>query len=54
MRSRNPTAYLIQEFAEKPEATLDKLEEALTHIGLHGMFEQLQVMISEPMNGDDV
>ena len=54
MKSQNPTAYVIQEFAEKPEATFDRLEEALSNIGHHDMFEQLQIAISEPMNGDDV
>ena len=55
MRSRNPTGYLIQEFSEKPEATFDRLERALSEIGHHELFHQLQAVDSRPMyGGDDV
>lgn len=53
MRSRNPTGYLIQEFSERPEATFDRLQRALSDIGHDDLFEQLQALDSNPMNGDD-
>lgn len=40
-KSRNPTAYLIQEYSERPEATFDRLEQALTQIGKREVFEGL-------------
>ena len=55
MRSRNPTGYLIQEFSERPEATFDRLERALSDIGQRDVFDQLQAVDSRPMyGGDDV
>ena len=41
LKSRNPTAYLIQEFSERPEATFDRLEQALSEIGKRDLFEDL-------------
>ena len=49
MRSRNPTGYLIQEYSERPEATFDKLERALSDIGQRDLFEQLQAVNNQPM-----
>ena len=40
-KSRNPTAYLIQEYSERPEATFDRLEQALVQIGKRDLFERL-------------
>lgn len=40
-RSPNPTAYLIQEYSAKPEATFDRLEQALAQIGKRDVFEGL-------------
>ena len=53
MRSRNPTGYLIQEFSERPEATYDRLEQALSDIGHHDLFDQLRAMDSRPVYGGD-
>ena len=53
MRSRNPTAYLIQEYSEKPEATFDRLEQALSNIGRRDLFEQLWQMLGSENGGED-
>ena len=53
VRSGNPTAYLIQEYSERPEATFDRLERALTNIGQSDLFEQLQAVDSRQMYGED-
>lgn len=53
MRSRNPTGYLIQEFSERPDATFERLQRALSDIGQRDLFEQLQAVDSDPMNGGD-
>lgn len=53
MKSRNPTGYLIQEFSERPEATFERLQRALSDIGQRDLFEQLQAVDSNPMNGED-
>ena len=55
VRSRNPTCYLIQEYSERPEATFERLERALSDIGHQDLFHQLQAVDSRPMyGGDDV
>jgi hypothetical protein len=55
MKSRNPTGYLIQEYSERPEATFERLERALSDIGQRHLFHQLQAVDSRPMyGGDDV
>ena len=40
-RSRNPTAYLMQEYSARPDATFDRLEQALTQIGKRDVFDGL-------------
>ena len=40
-RSRNPTAYLLQEYQELPEATFDRLEQALSQMGRKDLFDQV-------------
>ena len=40
-RSPNPTAYLIQEYSARPEATFDRLEQALAQIGKRDVFDGL-------------
>ena len=52
-RSGNPTGYLMQEYSERPEATFDRLERALSDIGQRDLFEQLQAVDSRLMNGED-
>lgn len=54
VKSRNPTAYLLQEFGEKPDATFGRLEQALSEIGHRDLYEQLQAVDSSPMCGEDV
>ncbi len=41
LRSRNPTAYLIQQYSEKPGATFERLEQALGQIGRSDVFDEL-------------
>ena len=53
MRSRNPTAYLIQEYSEKPEATFDRLEQVLSTIGRRDLFEQLWQMLGSEDGSED-
>ena len=45
LRSRNPTAYLIQEIDGKPYATFSRLEQALTSIGKRAVFEQVWQLV---------
>ena len=40
-RSGNPTAYLLQEYQELPEATFDRLEQALSQMGRKDLFDQV-------------
>ena len=44
MRSRNPTGYLMQEYSERPEATFGRLEQALSDIGQHELFDQIRAV----------
>ena len=50
-RSGNPTAYLLQSFSSRPEATMRNLERALTEIGMENVFVGLTVM--EDGGGED-
>lgn len=49
MRSRNPTGYLIQTYSSQPEATFERLEQALTQIGRNDLYQELYDMME---NGD--
>ena len=40
-RSGNPTAYLLQEYQERPEATFDRLEQALSQMGRRDLFDHV-------------
>ena len=40
-RSRNPTAWLLQEIENKPDATLNKLAQALKSIGKSHLYDSL-------------
>ena len=40
-RSRNPTAYMLQEYQELPEATFDQLQQALSRIGRKDLYDQV-------------
>ena len=41
VRSRNPTAYLIQRYAEEEEATFQRLEAALDTVGRRDLYVEL-------------
>ena len=49
VRSRNPTGYLIQTYSARPEATFERLEQALTQIGRNDLYQELFDMME---NGD--
>ncbi len=52
LRSRNPTAYLIQQYSERPEATFHRLEQALVQIGKSDVFDELwQQVLTDGMSG---
>lgn len=46
-KSRNPTGYLLQEYGTRPEATLERLERALSEIGMGEVYERLSEMLEE-------
>ncbi len=51
--SGNPTAYLLQKFSSRPEATLENLERALTEIGMENVFARLTVMLGNEDGGGE-
>lgn len=50
-RSGNPTAYLIQQLCSHPDATFDRLENALNQIGQGALYTELNIRIQ---NGHDM
>lgn len=51
LRSGNPTAYLIQQYSEEPEATMQRLEQALSQIGKSNVFDELwQKVLTDGMS----
>ena len=53
LHSRNPTAYLLQELSSKPDATFNKLRNALEKMGKGELFNDLWRHLDEEDGGVD-